>query len=200
MKFKEYDLESTVSDAQLTLGSDSPYVNVKVGVTEKKIDDDDFGVGNRHSFFLAGLTKYSGKATGDITADYGDNYDATELRAQGRYMIPGTNFSIEAGATLFDEKLATYLKQHDVGAQGGVRYHFGGDGFIEALALWQKQESTLDGAKSTETAAGAQLGAGYRIVNGKGFTVDLNGFVGVMQGDKDSTYGGLGATLYLGGK
>jgi hypothetical protein len=194
---KEYDVKSTVSNAELNFGSDAGYVNFKLGLTEKKLDSDDYGVGNRHSWLLVQGTKYFGDATGDVTEDYGTDYDATDLRAQARWMIPGTDFSLEAAVSSFSERTADFLKQDDFGFQFGPRYHFGGNGYVEALALWNKEKSELAGEQSTEDATGFKVAAGWRIFDG----CDLNAFYSFLSGDKQDSHAvGVGATLYLGGK
>jgi hypothetical protein len=188
------------SGSEFEYGNKSPFLNVKLGLTEGPVHNEDFGVGTSHSYALAQLTKHWGETTGTVD---GEDYDATRASLKGRLMLTN-DFSLEGGIAYFNEEFKNFLEQSKLTAQGGVRWHAGnGSGFVEVLGVYQDVESQVEGAdKSTDKRYGPQIGAGWRIASGDTVTVDATvngGFLWSQEADNE-WFVTPGLTVYFGKK
>jgi len=179
---REYDVRSKTGSETFTFGNDSPFFTAKLGLTEKKHDDDDFGVGNRHSWILAQYTQHQGEATGDVEKNgFGDDYDAKRFKTQARYMIPGTQWSLEGNIALLDERIAKFLDEQSLSLAAGFRYHFEHPGYAELLGTYNKSKGSVAGDLFKERGYGLQGGLGWRVLNTDKVALDLVVNGGVMQ-------------------
>lgn len=193
------------SGAEIDFGNESPFLDVAVGLTGSRVDDEDFGVGSDHSFLLGRVTKHFGKATGDVESlGFSDEYEA--LRAQLKFQLMlDDKWSLNGGFSTLDEKIGgDFLAQRNWAAEFGPRFRFTIDespAYIEALGTYRDLHSEFAGQESDDRGIGGKVGFGWRIINGDGANVDLGVDVGGWdnQDSKDEWFVLPSVKVYLGG-
>ncbi len=182
-------------------GNESPFANLKLGLTNGQFDDDDFGIGDKTNKALFQITKHWGDATGDVDGEY----DALRAQLKARLML-NDDWSLEAGASYFKEELGDFLSQKNLSAELGARWHLGKDeqqAYIEALLLYRDLHGEIFNRESNDTQAGFKLGAGYRLLDTGNFAVDFGINAGALRSREDDEtewFIAPSVTLYLGGK
>jgi hypothetical protein len=185
-------------------GNTSPFLNFKLGLTDGALDEDDFGVGNRHSSVLAQITKHFGSSTGDVEGNgFGDEYSALRAQIRAQLML-SDDVSLQLGGSLFKEEFGDFLKQDNKSLEAGFRWHLGENerqAYVEALAVYRDLHSEVMGAESDDRKVGFQLGGGYRLMDNGSTALDLGvdgGWLDSKNG-KDEWFVAPSLKLYFGG-
>lgn len=185
-------------------GNRSPFLNFKLGLTDGALDEDDFGVGNRHNSVLAQITKHFGSSTGDVEDNgFGDEYSALRAQIRAQLML-SDDVSLQLGGSLFKEEFGDFLKQDNKSLEAGFRWHLGENehrAYLEALAVYRDLHSEVMGSESDDRKVGFQLGGAYRLMDNGSTALDLGVDGGWLdsQNSKDEWFVAPSLKVYFGG-